>query len=105
VVTSLYTSGDGGATWGAADMAQSSGVVTALSGSPSAPVILATTSGIDVRPSAGQEKQVASLPGGFSYVGMTGDNQGVAVPEDGSLHQIWMTYDGGLQWTARQVSQ
>jgi hypothetical protein len=29
----------------------------------------------------------------------------VAVPEDGSLHQIWMTYDGGLQWTARQVSQ
>jgi hypothetical protein len=36
---------------------------------------------------------------------MTGDNQGVAVPGNASLHQIWMTYDGGLQWTARQVSQ
>jgi hypothetical protein len=104
VATSLYTSADGGMTWSAAGTTPSSGLVTSLSGSPSAPVILATTGGIDVRVSAGQEKQVASLPGGFSYVGMTGDNQGVAVPADTSLHEIWMTYDGGLQWAAYKVS-
>jgi len=104
VATSLFTSGDGGMTWSAADTANSSGFVTSLSGSPNAPVILATTSGIDVRTSAGHEQQVASLPGGFSYVGMTGDNQGVAVPADASLHEIWMTYDGGLQWSASKVS-
>jgi hypothetical protein len=104
VITSLYTSADGGMTWSAADTAQSGGQVRSLSGSPSAPVILATSSGIDIRTSPGHEKQVASLKGGFTYVGMTGDNQGVAVPADVSLHQIWMTYDGGLQWTAYQVS-
>jgi hypothetical protein len=103
VATSVFTSGDGGMTWSAAGTANSSGFVTSLSGSPNAPVILATTSGIDVRTSAGLEKQVASLQGGFSYVGMTGDNQGVAVPADASLHEIWMTYDGGLQWTAYKV--
>jgi hypothetical protein len=35
---------------------------------------------------------------------MTGDNQGVAVPVNASLHEIWMTYDGGLQWSASKVS-
>ena len=34
--------------------------------------------------------------GGFSYVGMTTDSQGVALPADTSLHEIWMTFDGGL---------
>ncbi len=36
--------------------------------------------------------------GGFSYVGMTTDDQGVAVPADTSLHEIWMTADGGDTW-------
>jgi hypothetical protein len=100
----VYTSADDGATWANGGSTTSSGAVTSLSGSPSAPVILATSGGIDVRTSAGQEKQVASLPGGFSYVGMTGDNQGVAVPVNTSLHEIWMTFDGGQQWTAYKVS-
>jgi hypothetical protein len=100
----VYTSTDDGATWANGGSTTSSGAVTSLSGSPSAPIILATSGGIDIRASAGQEKQVASLPGGFSYVGMTGDNQGVAVPVDTSLHEIWMTFDGGLQWTAYKVS-
>lgn len=100
----VYTSPDGGATWANGGSTPSSGAVTSLSGSPSAPIILATSGGIDIRTSGGQQRQVASLSGGFSYVGMTGDNQGVAVPANSSLHEIWMTYDGGLQWTARQVS-
>jgi hypothetical protein len=104
VPTNVFSSTDGGMTWSAPDTANSSGAVTSLSGSPSAPVILATTNGIDVRVSAGQDKQVTALKGGFSYVGMTGDNQGVAVPADTSLHEIWMTYDGGLQWNGYKVS-
>ncbi len=103
--TTLYKSADAGATWVNAGTSGSSGAVTSLSGSPSAPVILATSAGIDVRTSTGQEQQVASLQGGFSYVGMTGNSQGVAVPADASLHEIWMTYDGGLQWTASKVSR
>ncbi len=102
--TTLYKSPDDGATWVNGGTTASSGAVTSLSGSPSAPVILATSAGIEVRTGTGQEQQVASLQGGFSYVGMTGDNQGVAVPADAALHEIWMTYDGGLQWTAYKVS-
>ncbi len=29
---------------------------------------------------------------------MTTDDQGVAVPADTSLHEIWMTTDGGVTW-------
>jgi hypothetical protein len=29
---------------------------------------------------------------------MTSDSQGVALPADTSLHEIWMTFDGGLTW-------
>jgi len=29
---------------------------------------------------------------------MTDDEQGVAVPADTSLHQIWMTSDDGASW-------
>jgi hypothetical protein len=105
MTATVYKSADDGATWANDGTTSSSGAVTSLSGSPGAPIILATSAGIDVRTSSGQQHQVASLPGGFSYVGMTGDNQGVAVPVDASLHEIFMTYDGGLQWTARQVSR
>jgi len=29
---------------------------------------------------------------------MTTDTQGVAVPANASLHEIWMTSDGGQTW-------
>jgi hypothetical protein len=42
-------------------------------------------------------------PGGFTYVGMTTSEQGVALPADTSLHEIWMTRDGGQSWQARPI--
>jgi hypothetical protein len=41
--------------------------------------------------------------GGFSYVGMTSSEQGVALPAAANLHMIWMTTDGGRTWQARPI--
>ena len=65
--------------------------------------MLATGHGLYVLPAGGSQwKSVTGGPaGGFSYAGMTSDSQGVALPADTSLHEIWMTFDGGLTWAAR----
>ena len=66
--------------------------------------MLATTTGIYALPSDGERWQPSSATGtgapsgGFSYVGMTTNTQGVALPADTSLHEIWMTFDGGATW-------
>jgi hypothetical protein len=49
--------------------------------------------------STGKWQQPVTLQGGFRYVGMTSDLQGVAVPVNAGLHEVYMTYDGGLTWT------
>ena len=36
--------------------------------------------------------------GGFGYVGMTTDVQGVALPADPSAGTVWFTFDGGQTW-------
>ena len=103
----VYTSGDGGtswtrssAAWGASDV----GTVTSLAAAPDGALVLATTDGIYVLPVGGSSWKATSATGstapdaGFTYVGMTTDGQGVAVPADGKLNQIWMTFDGGLTW-------
>jgi hypothetical protein len=104
--TLLY-SADGGHTWQTAGTAPLAGIVTSLSGTPGGPVVLATTGGIDVStraPQAGRDvmrwrtTQGAAVAAGFSYVGMTTNSQGVAIPADGGLHAVWFTYDGGVQW-------
>ena len=100
----VYTSRDGGKTWQRSGAAWSGisgfGIVTSLAAAPDGTLMLATTHGLYVLPADGSQwKQVASMPaGGFSYVGMTTDSQGVALPADTSLHEIWMTFDGGLTW-------
>ncbi len=43
-------------------------------------------------------------PGGFSYVGMTSPQQGVAVPADTAQHAVWFTFDGGRTWRASPIS-
>ncbi len=66
--------------------------------------MLATTAGLYVLPVGTAQWQSTSATGskapqnGFSYVGMTTDTQGVAVPADMKLHEVWMTFDGGLTW-------
>ena len=43
-------------------------------------------------------------PGGFSYVGMTTDQQGVALPADPQAGTVWFTFDGGQTWAPSTVS-
>ena len=97
--TTVYSSSNGGGTWTKQATAPGFGTGQSLTASPAAPDILATTEGILALDANGQWQQVASVEGGFSYVGMTTDDQGIALPANPSLHQVWMTYDGGLSWT------
>jgi hypothetical protein len=82
------------------------GTATSLAAAPNGNLTLATTTGIYVlstetgrwKPSDATGAQAPS--GGFSYVGMTTDDQGVALPANTSLPEIWMTFDGGQTWSA-----
>jgi hypothetical protein len=108
----LYTSDNGGQSWTQPPAASWSditnlsdfGITTSLAAAPNGTLTLATTAGIYYLPSGGERWQPSSAAGrgapkgGFSYVGMTTDEQGVAVPADTSLHEIWMTSDGGASW-------
>jgi hypothetical protein len=106
----LYYSADGGLSWRYLGRAPLAGVASSLAGTPSGRLALATSQGIDLSTKAPGRAQVswrpasgASAPGGFSYVGMTSDDQGVAVPVKGGLHAVWFTYDGGLHWQPSRV--
>jgi hypothetical protein len=106
----LYYSADGGHTWNPAGPAPARGIAMSLSGSPDGPVTVATSDGIDVSTNALGNGTVtwrtvrgAGAPGGYSYVGMTTAQQGVAVPARLGLDAIWFTYDGGARWQASPV--
>jgi len=106
----LYYSADRGRTWNRAGVAPAPGTAMSLSGSPSGPVMVATSDGIDVSTSAPGNGTVswraargAGAPGGYSYVGMTTSQQGVAVPVRLGLDAIWFTYDGGAHWRESPV--
>lgn len=111
----LWRSADGGATWSKASVSWPSPapvmpegtpewVITSLAAAPNGTLVLATTSGLYVLPAGSNQWKLtnaagkAAPSGGFSYVGMTTNEQGVAVPKDSSLHEIWMTFDGGVTW-------
>jgi len=106
----LYYSADGGRTWNRAGKAPALGIAMSLSGSPDGPVMVATSDGIDVSTSAPGNGTVswraargAGAPGGYSYVGMTTSDQGVAVPVKLGLDAVWFTYDGGAHWRKSPV--
>jgi len=111
--TFLVYSADGGHTWTTAGPTRRVGQATSLSGTPTGQVLVATSSGIDVsRTVAGVGGDLrwralvqgaSAAPGGFSYVGMTTAQQGVAVPADTSVHAVWFTYDGGRRWVESPV--
>jgi photosystem II stability/assembly factor-like uncharacterized protein len=106
----LYYSADGGLSWRNLGRAPLAGIASSLAGTPTGRLALATSQGIEVSTSAPAHAHVswqpasgASAPGGFSYVGMTSDSQGVAVPVQPGQHAVWFTYDGGLHWQPSQV--
>jgi hypothetical protein len=103
----VYTSADTSVNWQQQQATLAAGsAVTSLATSKSAPAIVATEGGISIlEASTGQWLQAATLPGGFSYVGMTSNEQGVAVPANTSLHEVYMTYDGGQSWVPRPIIQ
>jgi hypothetical protein len=108
----IYSSANGGASWQQVATAPTAGIASSLAASPSQAVILGTSEGIDVLASGGTSWQQAALPtgapvavsGGFQYVGMTTDAQGIALPVNATDGAVWFTFDGGAHWQPSPVS-
>lgn len=117
---SVWASDNGGALWTQLPAGQWSnfsslsgiGTATSLAAAPGAAgnLTMATSTGIYVlstetsRWTASNATGTGAPRGGFSYVGMTTDTQGVALPADTSLHEIWMTFDGGTSWNPSSIA-
>jgi hypothetical protein len=104
-----YTSADGGIAWQNAGAGPDPGLATSVAAAPDGTVVLATTEGLDTRPTGSPSWQAATLDGaapagGFGYVGMTTDLQGIALPANPAAGAVWFTYDGGLTWHPSPVS-
>jgi hypothetical protein len=112
----IFASADGGASWhqiepataGPGFVAPSQGVATSLAASPAGTVVLGTTAGVDVLPAGRatwQQATVTGAPaGGFGFVGMTTEEQGVALPANPAAGTVWFTFDGGQSWRPSAVS-
>ncbi len=105
----VFTSADGGIVWQNAGAAPALGLATSVAASPDGTYVLATGQGIDVRPAGSATWQAATLngpppAGGFGYVGMTTDAQGIALPANPAAGTVWFTFDGGQSWTPSPVS-
>jgi hypothetical protein len=108
--TVLYSSRNG-AHWTALGPAvPHAGTPTSLTTAANGQAVLATTTSICYSPN-GVTWQAASFgqsgapPGGFSYVGLTTARDGVAVPADARLGEIYVTTDGGLVWHASPIDR
>jgi hypothetical protein len=99
----IFSSPNGGISWLEVARAPAAGIAYSLAASPSETVVLGTDRGIDLLPAGDITWQMATLAasgpaGGFGYVGMTTNVQGVALPADPSAGTVWFTLDGGQTW-------
>ncbi len=99
----VFSSPNGGVSWIQIATAPTAGIAFSLAASPSEAAVLGTDRGIDLLPHGDVGWQPATLAGGgpaggFGYVGMTTDAQGVALPADPSAGTVWFTFDGGQTW-------
>jgi len=104
----IYSSLNGGASWIQIAQAPTAGIATSVAASPTVTIVLGTNQGIEVLPAGDIAWQAATLsasapPGGFSYVGMTTDSQGIALPASPS-GTVWFTFNGGLTWRPSQLN-
>ncbi len=103
----LYQSGDQGLTWQRQGTVTESGTPTSLAVAPTTgTLVLATSTGIyySTNQRSWRRARVTGGPaGGFSYIGMTTTLQGVAVPANAQLGEIFTTDDGGLTWQPRTI--
>jgi photosystem II stability/assembly factor-like uncharacterized protein len=104
----LYTSTDSGSTWQSAGHVRVTGAVTSLAVAPgSGTIVLGTTEAIYYSADA-RHWQPATLAsrapaGGFGFVGMTTQLEGVAVAPSGKSKLIYITADGGQSWHAGRI--
>ncbi|HEY3878298.1 MAG TPA: hypothetical protein VGM12_06825 [Trebonia sp.] len=105
----IVTSDDSGATWTTAATWSygTFGYPASLAATSAGTFVLATTKGIwllnGTTWTASSVTGADAPQGGFSYVGMTSAEQGVALPADTSLHAVYMTTDGGQTWQVRPI--
>lgn len=109
----IYTSADG-ASWLSVGSVTVKGTPTSLSfASPlsaaTSVMVLATTDGIKYSTDRGKSWHATGVTGGapdggFSYVGMTTVNQGVAVPTNSSLGEVYVTINGGQTWQPSPIT-
>jgi hypothetical protein len=103
-VKTIWASASGGKHWLRVGRVHGPGVATSLAAAQGGLVVLATTTCIDISTDGGASWRQTYPPGaaaghlGFSYVGMTDQQQGVAVPADPGLHEIFITGNGGRTW-------
>jgi hypothetical protein len=105
----IFSSLNGGASWIQIATAPTAGIAASVAASPSETVVLGTNQGIDVLPAGDIAWQAANLTpavpaGGFSYVGMTTDEQGIALPADPASGTVWFTFDAGLHWQPSRIT-
>jgi hypothetical protein len=105
----IFSSPDGGVSWQPTGQAPAAGIAYSLAASPSQSLVLATGRGIELLPRGETAWRLATLTaalpdGGFSYVGMTTSDQGIALPADPSAGAVWFTYDGGQTWKPSAVA-
>jgi len=103
----VYTSVNGGKSWQQSSTAPAAGIATSIAASPVNTVMLATSTGIEMLPAGGTWRP-ATLSGtgpaaGFSFVGMTTNTRGMALPADATDGTVWFTTDGGATWSPSPV--
>ncbi len=109
----IYSSLTNGRTWKAAGTVPGAATATSLATTGGA-AVLATSAGIDYSAGGGTWQPssfttasaavIAAPAHGFSYVGMTTALQGVAVPADTGLGEVFITVNGGQTWAASGIS-
>ena len=101
----IYTGGadQTWAVWAAVAYAVTALLILATKGSTSSPGgIYLLKPGASKWQAATLSDPSATVPG-FTYAGMTGPLQGVALSGNPGLHEIWMTTDGGETWQPRPI--
>ncbi|HEX6449291.1 MAG TPA: hypothetical protein VF060_07515 [Trebonia sp.] len=104
----IYVSSNAGKSWQQMWTAPTAATATSIAASPAYSVVLATDQGIYLLPSQNASWQSATLSGtapatGFSYVGMTNDTHGMALPADPASGTVWFTTDSGQAWSPARV--
>lgn len=104
----VYSSSDGGMTWQQAGQLATRGRPTSLAAIQGGSLVLATTGGMYYSADATtwQPASVAGqVPsGGFTFVGLTNAQEGVAIAADQGGGRLFVTTDGGMSWRYRPIS-